>query len=254
VIQVDVDVRSVGHTHPVTIGAVADAGAALASLAERAPASPPARDRTAHHEAYLRASTPPEPRPGALHPATVIAALAEVFPPGTVLANDAGNFSIFAHRYWRFTHPRSQVGPTSGAMGYGVPAAIGAKLADPSRDVVALVGDGGFLMTGQELETAVRYGVPVTVVVFRNGLYGTIAFHQARDLGRTAGVEIGPVDLATVARAYGATAWTARDGGEVREALAEARTADGPVLVDCLVDPDVLTPEERLSSLLTDPG
>jgi acetolactate synthase-1/2/3 large subunit len=250
VLQVDVDERSVGHTHPVAIGAVADARAALSSLADRAPASPPARDWTAHHQAYLRASTPPEPRPGALHPATVIGALADTFPPGAVMANDAGNFSIFAHRYWRFTHPRTQVGPTSGAMGYGVPSAIGAKLADPSRDVVALVGDGGFLMTGQELETAVRYGVPITVVAFRNGLYGTIAFHQARELGRTAGVEIGPVDLAAVARAYGATAWTARDGDEVREALAEARKADGPVLVDCLVDPDVLTPEDRLGSLL----
>jgi acetolactate synthase-1/2/3 large subunit len=101
-------------------------------------------------------------------------------PGDVVLANDAGNFSVFCHRYWRFDHPSTQLGPVSGAMGYGVPAAIGAALAEPGRRVVALAGDGGFLMTGQELETAARVGVPVLVVVFQNGLYGTIAMHQAR--------------------------------------------------------------------------
>jgi acetolactate synthase-1/2/3 large subunit len=180
-----------------------------------------------------------------------MAALAEVFPPTVVVANDAGNFSIFAHRYWRFTHPRTQVGPTSGAMGYGVPAAIGAKLADPSSEVVALVGDGGFLMTGQELETAVRYDVPFTTVVFRNGLYGTIALHQARAFRRTAAVDIGDVDVAAVARGYGALAWSVADVDELTVALTEARGCGRPAVVDCRVDPDVLSPTDRLSALLS---
>ena len=180
-----------------------------------------------------------------------MAALAEVFPPTVVVANDAGNFSIFAHRYWRFTHPRTQVGPTSGAMGYGVPAAIGAKLADPSSEVVALVGDGGFLMTGQELETAVRYEVPFTTVVFRNGLYGTIALHQARAFHRTAGVDIGEVDVAAVARGYGALAWSVADVDALTAALIEARGCGRPAVIDCRVDPDVLSPTDRLSTLLS---
>jgi acetolactate synthase-1/2/3 large subunit len=189
-----------------------------------------------------------------LHPAAVIAALGEVFPPTVVLVNDAGNFSIFAHRYWRFSHPRTQVGPTSGAMGYGVPGGIGAKLADPTSEVVALAGDGGFLMTGQELETAVRYDVPFTTVVFRNGLYGTIALHQARAFHRTAGVDIGEVDVAAVARGYGAEAWTVSEQDELMSALAEARACGRPAVVDCLVDPDVLSPSDRLSTFLSDPA
>jgi acetolactate synthase-1/2/3 large subunit len=88
-----------------------------------------------------------------------------------VLTTDAGNFSLFAHRYWRYNRAHTQLAPTSGAMGYGVPAAVAAKIAAPQVQVVALAGDGGFLMTGQELETAVRYGVKVLVVVFNNGMH-----------------------------------------------------------------------------------
>jgi acetolactate synthase-1/2/3 large subunit len=180
----------------------------------------------------------------------VIARLARTFPTSTVIANDAGNFSIFGHRYWRFTEAHTQVAPTSGAMGYGVPAAIGAKLARPDRSVVALVGDGGFLMTGQEMETAVRHDLPITVVVFRNGLYGTIAFHQARVGRLPVSVDIGTVDLAAVARGYGALAWSPRTADELTDALAEARTCKRPALLDVVVDPDAITPDDRLSAML----
>ena len=252
VIQIDVEPASVGAVVPVEVGLVADAGEALRSILEHAPdGSANDRDWTAAHGAFLSASTLPERTEGLLHPAAVIAALGEVFPPTVVLVNDAGNFSIFAHRYWRFSHPRTQVGPTSGAMGYGVPAGIGAKLADPSSEVVVLAGDGGFLMTGQELETAVRYDVPFTTVVFRNGLYGTIALHQARAFHRTAGVDIGEVDVAAVARGYGAEAWSVSDQDELTSALAEARGCGRPAVIDCRVDPDVLSPSDRLSSLLS---
>ena len=247
VIQIDVEPASVGAIVPVEVGLVADAGEALATILDHAGESPPGRDWRAAHDAFLAVSTLPEPTAGPLHPAAVIAALGEVFPPDVVLVNDAGNFSIFAHRYWRFSHPRTQVGPTSGAMGYGVPGGIGAKLADPSREVVALAGDGGFLMTGQELETAVRCEVPFTTVVFRNGLYGTIALHQARAFHRTVGVDIGEVDIAAVARGYGAEAWSVSAGDELVDALSEARACGRPAVVDCLVDPDVLSPSDRLS-------
>jgi acetolactate synthase I/II/III large subunit len=165
------------------------------------------------------------------------------------LANDAGNFSIFIHRYWRYNHPGTQLASTNGAMGYGVPAAVAAKLAAPDRTVVACCGDGGFLMTGHEIETAVRYGAAITVVVFRNGMHGTIAMHQKRDLGRTAGVEIGEVDLAGYARSLGADGYTVRDPDELLPALEAAIASDTVALLDVVTDPDIISPSARLSEL-----
>jgi acetolactate synthase-1/2/3 large subunit len=251
VIQIDIDPRSVGAVVEVELGAVADARGALAALAERAPAGRHPRDWTDAHDTYLRLSTPlVDTSVGPLHPTAVMAEIVAAFPPSTILTNDAGNFSVFGHRYWRFNEPRTQVGPTSGAMGYGVPAAVGAKLARPESEVLALVGDGGFLMTGQEVETAVRYGLAMTIVVFRNGLYGTIALHQARKVGRVSAVEIGEVDIAAVAAGYGAAAWTARSVDELRTALVAARASGTVAVIDAVVDQDVLTPADRLGELL----
>jgi len=168
------------------------------------------------------------------------------------LTNDAGNFSIFIHRYWRYNRPATQLASTNGAMGYGVPAAVAAKLAAPDRTVVACCGDGGFLMTGQEVETAVRYGAAITVMVFRNRLHGTIAMHQKRALGRTAAVEIGEVDLAGYARSLGGEGHTVRDPDELAPAL-EAALASGTVnLLDVVTDPDIITPSTTLSEIGAD--
>jgi acetolactate synthase-1/2/3 large subunit len=174
----------------------------------------------------------------------------EHLPADTVFTNDAGNFAVFCHRYWSFDHPHSQLGPTSGAMGYAVPAAVGAQLAAPERRVVALVGDGGFLMTGQEIETAVRTGAPILVVVFVNRLYATIALHQARRMGATAAVDIGPVDIAAYARSLGATAWSVRAPGELDEAFAAATKHTGVGVIAVYTDPDVLSPTATMSGLL----
>lgn len=249
--QLDRDPRSLGAVLPVDAGAAVDVRRALEGLVAAARRLGTAsRDWSGPHRAYLQASTPAEDEGAPLEPQAVMAALTRAFPAETIVTNDAGNFSVHGHRYWRFTHPRSQLGPTSGAMGYAVPAAVAAALASPERPVLALVGDGGFLMTGQELETAVRHAADLTVVVFRNGLYGTIALHQARNLGRTSGVDIGDVDIAGLARSYGAAAWLAKSHAELAPALAAARDHRGPAVVDVVVDPDVLTPETRLSGLL----
>ena len=249
-LQIDVEPRVVGAVAKVEVGAVADAAAALAALLAHGPEADVERNWQAAHGALLESSTPPAGDSVPLHPGAVMGAIAGAFPPSVVLTNDAGNFSAFGHRYWRFTEPRTQLGPTSGAMGYAIPAAVAAKFAAPEREVVALCGDGGFLMTGQELEVAVRHQASFTAVVFRNGLYGTIALHQARQLGRTAAVEIGDVDIAAIARGYGAAAWSARTMPELEAALAEARRAGRPAVVDVITDPDVLTPTERLSTLM----
>ena len=250
VIQVDVDPDEVGATVPVEIGMVSDARSALAVFNAHAPSGPSSRDWVEAHGAYLDSSTIPQARSSrGIDPSQVVEAMLETLPADALLTNDAGNFSIFIHRYWRYNHPDTQLASTNGAMGYGVPAAVAAKLAAPDKTVVASCGDGGFLMTGQEVETAVRYGVPITVVVFRNGLHGTIAMHQKRDLGRTAGIEIGEVDLAGYARSLGAEGHTVREPEELAPAL-EAALASGAVsLVDVVTDPDVISPTARLSEL-----
>src|ERR687893_16384 len=250
VVKIDIDPNEVGATVPAEIGIVSGAGTALAALARQAPTPPPARDWTNEHRAYLDSSTiPPDRATEGIDPARVVGAMREALPEDAILANDAGNFSIFIHRYWRYNHPGTQLASTNGAMGYGVPAAVAAKLAAPDRTVVACCGDGGFLMTGHEVETAVRYGAAITVVVFRNRLHGTIAMHQKRALGRTAGVEIGEVDLAGYARSLGAEGHTVRDPDELVPALEAAVALDTVTLLDVVTDPDIITPSARLSEL-----
>ncbi|MGH3144824.1 MAG: thiamine pyrophosphate-dependent enzyme, partial [Rubrobacter sp.] len=250
VIQVDVDPAEVGATVPVEHGLVSDAGAALEALTAQAPSPPPVRDWTEAHQAYLDSSSiPPSRATDGIDPSRVIAALNEALSEDTVLTNDAGNFAAFLHRYRRYNRPATQLAPTNGAMGYGVPAAVAASLAAPDRPVVAVAGDGGFLMTGQELETAVRYGARITVVVLRNGIHGTIAMHQAQALGRTAGVEIGDVDLAAYARSLGAEGHTVRDPEDLAPALQAALASEAVVLVDVVTDPDIISPSARLSQL-----
>ncbi len=254
VIQIDADPGEVGATVPVECGIVSDVGTALEAFTRRA-SKAVERDWTAAHRAYLEFSEVPKSRSEAgIDPAEVVGALQRVLPADSILVNDAGNFSVFLHRYWRHNHPRTQVAAANGAMGYGVPGAVGAKLAAPERTVVALCGDGGFLMSGQEIETAIRYGVGITVVVFRNGMHGTIAMHQARDVGRIAGSEIGPVDLAGFARSLGATGYTITDPEDLEPALRDAVAHEGVSLVDVVTDPDLITPTSRLSELAPDEG
>jgi acetolactate synthase I/II/III large subunit len=250
VIQIDIDPNEVGATVPVEVAVVSDTGTALISLSGLAPTPPPARDWADGHRAYLDSSTiPPDRATEGIDPARVVGAMREALPEDALLTNDAGNFSIFIHRYWRYDHPSTQLASTNGAMGYGVPAAVAAKLAAPERTVVACCGDGGFLMTGQEVETAVRYGAPITVVVFRNRMHGTIAMHQKRSLGRMAGVEIGEVDLAAYARSLGAEGLTVTDPDELAPALEAAVASDTVTLLDVVTDPEIITPSTTLSEI-----
>lgn len=245
VVQVDADPGVLAAAFRPTTGVLADPAAFLSGLLSVEHSESGSDGWRAGNERYRTHTDPPavasaggEP----IHPTDAVLALAAAAPPGTIVTNDAGNFAIFLHRYWRFTADRSQAAPTSGAMGYAVPAGVGAALAFPGRPVLAVVGDGGFLMTGQEIETAVRSGVPLVVAVFRNGLYGTIAMHQARAFGRTAGVTIGDVDVAGFARSLGAAGLRPRDATELREMAASAFGSGRPTVLDIAVDPAILTP------------
>ena len=251
VVQVHPDPDVLGAVVPVRHGVPTRVAPFAAARLARG-GDPVPRDWSAAHDAYLRFSDPEQVAYDgpAVHPTQVIAAMRRNLPAETVFTNDAGNFAIFGHRYWRFEHPYTQVAPTNGAMGYAVPAAVGARLAAPDRPVVALAGDGGFMMSGQELETAVRAGAPVLVVVFQNGLYGTIAMHQARENGRPAAVDIGDVDVAGYARALGADAIEVTDPGDLDAAFAAAAAFDRPRVVVVRTDRDVLSPSATLSGLL----
>ncbi|MEB3366801.1 thiamine pyrophosphate-dependent enzyme [Saccharopolyspora mangrovi] len=222
---------------------------ALAELRAKAPARQ--RDWSAAHAAAREFMTPPDFAPGsALHPTEVVRALRELAPRDAVVTNDAGNFSGFAHRYWGFTEPRTQLGPCNGAMGYAVPSAVAAKLVAPERAVLAMVGDGGALMTGQEIETAVRHAAPIVVVVFQNGLYGTIALHQVKSSRSMSAVDIGAVDFAAWARSLGAAGHTVDTREQLEPAIRAALAEDRPCVLDVRTDPDVLTADARLGDFL----
>jgi acetolactate synthase-1/2/3 large subunit len=233
-----------------TGGIDADPAGLLAALA-RQDGRTDAVDWAPVHAAVDAWSTPPAVETGGgVHPAAVISALHRQLPPDGIVTNDAGNFAAFLHRYWRFPATTTQLAPVNGAMGYAVPAAVAAATAAPERTAVAVVGDGGVLMTGQEIETAVRLGAPVVVLVLQNGMYGTIAMHQARDLGRTSGVDIGAVDLACWAEGLGAAAYGVTEAGRLDEALHRAITGRRPAVVAVRTDPDVISPTATLTGLL----
>jgi acetolactate synthase I/II/III large subunit len=219
-----------------------DLGPTLAALARDLPPPSAARLswRAGHREGYRAwRGTPGQKAAGDVDMAEVALAMAEMLPPDTVVTNDAGNFSTWIHRHYRFRAPRTQLGPANGAMGYAVPAAIGAALARPGTRAVAVVGDGGFMMTGMELATAAQEGLDVTVIVVDNGRYGTIWMHQHGEFGRESryGVDIRRADLAAVAKGLGAAAWTVTETAAFRDALEAALARPGPSLIHLLTDP-----------------
>lgn len=195
--------------------------------------------------------TPPSTSPDhpLVHPADVVRVLREVAPEDTVVTADSGKTARFVHRYWCFTEPHTQIEAPEGVRGYAVPAALGVKLAAKKRTVVAVVSDAAAMMTGQELETAVRYRAPILVVVFQNGLYADIAMHQAAKHGRLSGVAHTAVDFAAWARSFGAAGYTIESPEQLKPTFKRALLHQRPSVVDVRTDPDVIDPDTRLSSL-----
>jgi acetolactate synthase-1/2/3 large subunit len=171
-------------------------------------------------------------------------------PDDAIIANGAGNFATWIHRIFRFRSYRTQLAPYSGSMGYGVPAAIAAKLVQRDRVVVSWNGDGCFLMNGQELATAVQYRLAIVFVVIDNGMYGTIRMHQERTYpGRVSGTSLVNPDFAALARAYGAAGETIASTGEFAPAFERALKSDGPSLLHVKLDPQALTLNATLDAL-----
>jgi acetolactate synthase I/II/III large subunit len=187
--------------------------------------------------------------------AVVVKTLQRLLPESTVYTNGAGNFSGWLHRYCRHPglqhHGRTQLAPTSGAMGYGVPAAVAAALLHPERWVVNLAGDGDFLMTGQELATATGYSAKKLIsIVVDNGTYGTIRMHQERDYpGRVSGSDLFNPDFAALARAYGWRAELIADTAAFEPALQRAIEAGMPTLLHIKLDSNVSTSRTSLQAI-----
>lgn len=168
----------------------------------------------------------------------------------TIICNGAGNNTGWLHRFYRFREYRTQLAPTSGTMGYGVPAAISAKLMYPHRTVVAFAGDGDFMMNGQELATAMQYDANIIVIVVNNGIYGTIRMHQEREYpGRVVGTDMVNPDFCALAKAYGAHAELVTKTDEFAAAFERAKAANNPALIEIQLDPDVLSPTTTIESL-----
>ncbi len=175
--------------------------------------------------------------------ARAVSGLCGALGPDAIITNGAGNYTLWVHRFWRYRRFGTQLAPVSGAMGYGLPAAIAAKLAAPERSVVSFNGDGCFMMGSQELATAVRHRANVVFVVVDNASYGTIRMHQERRYpGRPVGTELSNPDFVAFARSFGLTARSVRDADELVAAVVEGVRADHPSLVHVPLSPERLTP------------
>ena len=177
----------------------------------------------------------------------IFSKLVDAIGPEAIICNGAGNFAAWLHRFHQHRRFGTQLAPTSGAMGFGVPAAVAAKIVQPDRTVVCVAGDGDFLMTGQELATAAQYGAAVIFIVIDNGAYGTIRMHQEREYpGRVIATELHNPDFAAYARAFGVWATLVEDTAEFADALARARDIDRPSLIHVRTDLRDISPGRTL--------
>lgn len=214
------------------------------------PANIPWRQRRADLRAAYEATLEPIPTPGDVQLEQVIRAVSDMLPPEAIVANGAGNYASFVHRYFQYKGYRTQLAPTSGSMGYGLPAAIAARLAEPSRPVVAFAGDGCFMMTSQELATAVQYGLNVVTIVCNNGIYGTIRMHQEKKYpNRVVGTTLVNPDFAAFARSFGAHGETVQRTEEFRPAFERALASGKPAVIELKIDPEAITPRQSLSQI-----
>jgi acetolactate synthase-1/2/3 large subunit len=208
------------------------------------------REWTRAARADYREWSEPKRMPGRLQYGEVVQWLRGQLPEDAIVSGGAGNFASWLHRHFRYTQFRTQLGPTNGSMGYGLPAAVGAKIAMPERTVVAFCGDGDFLMNGQEFATAVQYGAPIIALVVNNGMYGTIRMHQEREYPeRVSGTELRNPDFAAYARAFGGHGETVETTEQFAAAFERARASGKPAIVELRIDPDAITPSATLSAI-----
>ncbi|WP_436642795.1 thiamine pyrophosphate-binding protein [Microbaculum sp. FT89] len=251
-VHVHASAEELGRVYAPALGIHADAASfAAAAAALPAPARSPWSEETrAANAAYHAWSGTPPPLPGACDYGAIVAWLRDRLPADAVICNGAGNYATWLHRYLRYRGFGTQLAPTSGSMGYGVPAAVAAKRLDPDRMVLAFAGDGCFLMNGQEFATAVQYALPILAIVVDNGMYGTIRMHQEREYpGRVIATPLDNPDFAALARAYGGHGETVEETAAFAPAFERAVASGKPALIHLKVDPEAILPTTTISEI-----
>lgn len=254
-VHVHPDVNELGRVYRPTLAINASPTAFAAALAD-VPASHDSARKDAIrtlHDSYIAWSDASRIRTqGALQMGEIMAWLESRLPDDAVLTNGAGNYATWLHRFHRNRAYGTQLAPTSGSMGYGLPAAVGAKRVDPSRMVVCFAGDGCFLMHGQEFATAVQYDLPIIVIVVDNGMYGTIRMHQEKHYpARVSATALRNPDFAAYARSFGGHGERVENTEQFAAAFERAVASGKPAILHCLLDPEVITPTATLTDLRT---
>ncbi len=250
IIHIHPDPDELGRVFRPDLGFAAPAVDVLARLARReAPEHPDWADWTKAAKEDHRQWAIPRETPGAVKLEQVIAWLSEHLPDDAIMTNGAGNFAAWLHRYFRARAFPGHLAPTSGSMGYGVPAAVAAALEHPDRQVVCLAGDGDFQMTLNELSTARQYGAAFVAIICNNGRYGTIRMHQERHYpGRVSGTDLFNPDYASLARAYGGHGETVTRTQDFAEAFQRAAASGLPAVIELQLDPQALAPGQELDA------
>lgn len=254
-VHVHPDSEELGRVYQPTLAINTPPKGFLQSVAGlNAPTAPAWKEaRAALRAHYIDWSETPADLPGDFQYGQVMRWLRERAPADTIVCNGAGNFAAWIHRHYRFRQFATQLAPTSGSMGYGVPAGVMAKRQYPDRLVLTLAGDGDFLMNGQEFATAVQYGIPLIVAVIDNGMYGTIRMHQEKTFpARIAATTLNSPDFAAYARAFGGHGETVRTTDEFAPAFERAVASGLPAIIHCHLDPEALTPGATLSQIRAD--
>lgn len=254
-VHIHPDPEELGHVYQADVPVVAGGPDMAAALAGLGAGQGPDRSGwlAACRADYATSLIPPaEGAEAGLDLARAVIRIRGRCPADTIIATGAGNYTAWVHKYWPCHSYRSQLAPTSGAMGYSVPAAVAAAIAEPGRQVVAFAGDGCFMMNGQELATAAQYGAKLLVVVVNNGTYGTIRMHQEREYpGRVHGTTLANPDFAALARAYGLHGETVRDLADLDAALDRALGATGAALIELVTETEAISLRSTISGLRT---
>jgi acetolactate synthase-1/2/3 large subunit len=251
VVHVYPEQSEIGRLYRPALGIVSDLNAfALAAKATPPVANPPWSGWTREARAVRVAQAEAQDYPGPMNLSVALQQLEKVLPPDTIFTTDAGNFATWPTRFMHLTVGQDFLGPTNGAMGYGVPAAVAAKIVHPDRTVVCFVGDGGFLMTGQEIATAFHHSAAPIILVFNNQMYGTIRMHQERTYpGRVSGTALTNPDFARFIESFGGHGETVERTEDLVPAFQRAAASGKPALVEVVTNPEQITNRATIADL-----
>ena len=255
IVHIHPDAAEIGRVFRPALGIAADLNAFAVQAAALPPGPAPWAGWTASLRALREAGRAVPAYDGALNVAQCMRDLERLAAPDAVFTSDAGNFATWPARFINFGPDQRMLGPTNGAMGYGVPAAVGAAMAFPGRQCVAFVGDGGMLMTGTEIATAFHHGAAPIVIVFNNAMYGTIRMYQERSYpGRVSGTGLTNPDFAALIRAFGGHGETVSDTAGFAPAFQRAAASGKPALIELHMDPEQITSRATIAQLRAGTG